>query len=148
MTCHMKSEILNFVMGLLAETDKYIGVANGHFVTTIGEVQIKCGTTMENHSLLRYITWNWYQTCVIDFPHYYVHELGTYLDLHEKFARFFSDNKKNVVTLQLCAQIKHAFWVKTKEMSKSQKHIPKNKNSLELWHQILWHKYTRSLLAG
>ena len=42
-TCHMTPEISDFIPGSLVETDKYIEVADGHFVTAkkIGEVQIK-----------------------------------------------------------------------------------------------------------
>ena len=45
------------------------------------------------------------------------------------------------------AQRKHAFLVKAKGKSKSQKQILKRKVSLELLHQILGHRSTRSLLA-
>ena len=46
------------------------------------------------------------------------------------------------------SQQKHAFFVKTKENSKSQKQILKNKVSLGLFHQRLGHRSTRSLLDG
>ena len=32
-TCHMTPNISDFILGLLAETDKYIKVADGDFVT-------------------------------------------------------------------------------------------------------------------
>ena len=42
-TCHMTPEILDIILGLLVETNKYIEVADGSFVTAkqTGEVQIK-----------------------------------------------------------------------------------------------------------
>ena len=52
------------------------------------------------------------------------------------------------MTLLHISQRKHAFWSKTKEKSKPQKQIPKNKVSLELLHQRLGHRSTRSLLDG
>ena len=60
----------------------------------------------------------------------------------------FSDNKHNMVTLPHSAQRKHAFLVKTKEKSKSQKQITNNKVYLVLLHQILGHRYKKLLLAG
>ena len=45
-------------------------------------------------------------------------------------------------------QIKHAYWVKTKENSISQNQIPLKKVSLELFHQILGLISKRLLLAG
>ena len=52
------------------------------------------------------------------------------------------------MTLPHSGQLKHAFLVKTKEKSKSQKQIPKKKVYLEIFHQRLGHRYTRSLLSG
>ena len=46
------------------------------------------------------------------------------------------------------AHKKHTFLVKTKEKSKSQKQIPKKKVSLEILHQILGHRFTRTLWTG
>ena len=46
------------------------------------------------------------------------------------------------------AQRKHAFIGKIKEMSKENKLPARKKIALELLHQILGHRSTRSLLAG
>ena len=46
------------------------------------------------------------------------------------------------------AQIKYVYLVQTKEKSKSQKRIHKNRVSLSLLHQILGHKSTSPLLDG
>ena len=68
---------------------------------------------------------------------------------HRYFCKvFFSDNKHNTVTLLYSAQKKGDFLVRTKENSKSQKQIPKNKVSLELLNHRLGNRYTRLLLAG
>ena len=51
------------------ETDKYIEVAYGSFVTAkqTGEVKKKITEIMENPSLLRYTTCYFHQTCAIDY---------------------------------------------------------------------------------
>ena len=53
-----------------------------------------------------------------------------------------------MVTLPHRAQRKHAFLGKIKNMSKKNKFPARKKIALELPHQILGHKSTRSLLAG
>ena len=69
--------------------------------------------------------------------------------LNKRFCTILlSENEQNAVTLLHSTQRKHAFLVKTKEKSKSQKQIPKKKFSLELLHQRLGHISTRSLLSG
>ena len=80
---------------------------------------------MENSSLLRYITCDWYQTCAInDFSIFYVNEFGTFLPLRKGFFTvLFSDNKPNIVNLLHRAQRKHNNLVKMKEKSKSTKSI-------------------------
>ena len=61
---------------------------------------------------------------------------------------FFSDNEQNAVKSPHSAQQKNTFLVKTKENSKSQNQIPKEKVSLELFHQRLGHIFRRSKMAG
>ena len=46
------------------------------------------------------------------------------------------------------AQRKHAFLGEIKQMSKTKKLAPRNKVALELFHQRLGHRSTRSLMAG
>ena len=53
-----------------------------------------------------------------------------------------------MVTLPNSAQRRHAFWGGIKPMSKSKKIAPRNKVALELLHQILGHRSTRSLMSG
>ena len=68
---------------------------------------------------------------------------------HKGFCTvYFGAEKKNAVTLPHSAQRKHEFLGKIKDMSKINKLIARKKIALELLHQILGHRYTRSLLAG
>ena len=61
---------------------------------------------------------------------------------------YFEAEKKNAVTLPHSAQRKHAFLRKIKEKSKKNKLPARKKIALELLHQRLGHRYTRSLLSG
>ena len=68
---------------------------------------------------------------------------------HKGFCTvLFIDNEHNAVTLLQSTQRKYEFLVKTKENRKSQNQITKNKVSLELLHQRLGNRFTRSQLAG
>ena len=60
---------------------------------------------------------------------------------------YFGAEKKNAVTLPHSEQRKHAFTGKIKNMSKKNKFPARNKIALELLHQRLGHRSTRSLLA-
>ena len=53
-TCHMTTDISNFIPGSLVKTDKYIEFSYGNFVIAgeTEEVQIKCVTKIANPSLL------------------------------------------------------------------------------------------------
>ena len=62
------------------------------------------------------------------------------------FAVYFGAEKKNAVTILHSAKRKHAFTEKIKDVSK--KNPARNKIALELLHQRLGHRSTRSLLAG
>ena len=57
------------------------------------------------------------------------------------------EGKKNSVTLPHSAQRKHAFLGEIKEMSKTKKLPARKEIDLELLHQILGHRSTRSLLS-
>ena len=64
------------------------------------------------------------------------------------FTVYFGAEKKNAVTLPHSAQRKHYFAGKIKNMSKKNKFPARKKISLELLHQRLGHRSTRSWLAG
>ena len=60
----------------------------------------------------------------------------------------FGEKYKNTVTLPHSAQRKHTFLGEIKEMPKTKKLPSRKKIALELLHQRLGPRYTRSLLAG
>ena len=57
-TCHMTPEVTDFIPGSLADTNKYIEVADGNNVTVKKKVQYvyKCVTITERNSSQPYIT--------------------------------------------------------------------------------------------
>ena len=61
---------------------------------------------------------------------------------------YFGAKEKNIVTPPHSAQRKHALLGKIKEMSKTNKLPYRKKIALELLHQRLGHRSTRSLLDG
>ena len=64
------------------------------------------------------------------------------------FTVFFVDKNITLWHYRVSHKENMHFWfLKTKEKSKSQKQIPKKNFSLELLHQILGHRSTKSLLA-
>ena len=68
---------------------------------------------------------------------------------HKGFCTvYFGEDKRNSVKSPHIAQRKHAFTGKIKNMSKKNKFPERKKVSLELLHQRLGHRPTRSLLSG
>ena len=61
---------------------------------------------------------------------------------------YFGTKAKNAITLPHIAQRKHAFLGEIKEISKTKKLRSRKKIALELLHQILGHRFTRSFLTG
>ena len=61
---------------------------------------------------------------------------------------YFRAKEENAVTLPHISQKKHVFLGEIKEMSKTKKLPSIKKIALELLHQILGHRSTRSLLDG
>ena len=61
---------------------------------------------------------------------------------------YLGADKKNAVTLPHSAQRKHDYTRKTKNMSKKKKLPARKKIALDLLHQRLGNRSTRSLLAG
>ena len=68
-TCHMTSEVTDFISGTLEDTDKFIEVADGHHVTAKKKDQYKykCATITEKLLSQRYITSYWHKTCATDY---------------------------------------------------------------------------------
>ena len=68
---------------------------------------------------------------------------------HKGFCTvYFRAKEKNTVTSPHNAQRKHAFLGKIMEKSRKKKSPARNKSALELLHQILGHRSTRSILDG
>ena len=61
---------------------------------------------------------------------------------------YFGAKENNAVTLLHSAQRKHAFTGKNQDVSKKNNLPARNKIALELLHQRLGHRSTRSLLSG
>ena len=61
---------------------------------------------------------------------------------------YLGSDKKNAVTLPHRAQRKHIFTGKIKDVSNTNKNLARKKIALELLHQRLGNRSTRSLLAG
>ena len=81
--------------------------------------------------------------------HSCVNEFRTYLFIQKGFCTvYFGAKEKNAVTLPHSAQRKHVFSGEIKEISKTNTLPDRKKIGLELLHQRLGHKSTRSLLAG
>ena len=80
---------------------------------------------------------------------HYIDELRIYLFIPQRVLHCVLRRKeKKPATLPHSAQRKHEFLGKIKEISKTRKLPAKKKIALELLHQRLGHRYTRSLLAG
>ena len=90
-TCHMTPDISNFTPVSMVETDKYIEVADGIFITAkqTGKFQIKHVILMAKPSFLRYITYYLLQTCAIDC---FTLQLSCIQDKHAFFIRVFSSS--------------------------------------------------------
>ena len=70
-TCHMTTEVTDFIPGSLEDRDKFIEVADGNHVTAKNKFQYKykCVTITERLLSRTYITYYWHQNCVTDhFP--------------------------------------------------------------------------------
>ena len=76
-------------------------------------------------------------------------DLGHICLFHKGFYTVnFGAKEKNAITLSQSAQSKHQFWGEIKKISETKKLPSRNKIALELLHQRLGHRSTKSLLAG
>ena len=151
-TCHMTPEVSYFIPGSLEDTDKYIEVADGHHVTAKqkGQAQTQmCDnngkpsiTTLHNVLLAP-------DLCDRLFLIITLMNSGHACMFHKGFCTvYFRAKEKNTVTLPHSEQRKHAFLGKIMDMSKKKKLPARKKIALELLHQRLGHRFTRSLSAG
>ena len=80
---------------------------------------------------------------------HYVNECRTYLSFSQRvFHGIFGEKENNAVTLLHSAHRKHAFTGKIQVVAKKNRFPARKKIALELLHQRLGHRSTRSLLAG
>ena len=151
-TFHITPEVSGFITGLLEDKDEHIEVMDGHHVTAKkkGQVRIKmCNNngdpfiaTLHNVLLAPDI-------CNRLFSIITLMNLGHTCLFHKGFCTvYFGAKEKNAVTLPHSTQRKHAFWGEIKEISKRKRLPSRKKISLELLHQRLGPRSTRSLLSG
>ena len=148
----MTPEVSDFIPGSLEDTDKYIEVADGHHVTSKqkGQVQIQmCNDNGKSFIATLYNVLLAPELCDRLFSIITLINAGRTCLFHKEFCTvYFEADKNNAVTLPHSAQRKYAFTGKIKDMSKKNKLPARTKISLELLHQRLGHRSTRSLLAG
>ena len=148
----MTPEVSDFIPGSLEDTDKYIEVADRHHVTAKqkGQVQIQmCDDNGMNFIATLHNILLAPDLCDRLFSIITLMNSGHTCLFHKGFFTvYFGAEKKNAVTLPHSAQRKHAFLGKIKDMSKKNKFPARKKIALELLHQRLGHRSTRSLLAG
>ena len=132
--------------------DKYIEVTDGHHITAKQKNQVwikMCNNngdpliaTLHKLLLTPYLRNRLFSIVTL------INSGHTCL-FHKGFwSVYFGAKEKNVVTLPHSAERKHEFLGEIKEMSMTKKFPARKKIALELLHQILSHRSTRSLLAG
>ena len=148
----MTPEISDFIPGSLEDTDKYIEVLDGRHVTAKqkGQVRIQmCDDTGMTFIATLYNALLSSDLCDRLFSIIMLMNAGQTCLFYKGFCTvYFGADQRNAVTLPHSTQRKHAFTGKIKNMSKKNKLPARKKISLELLHQRLGHRSTRSLLAG
>ena len=148
----MTPEVSDFIPGSLKDTDKYIEVADGHHVTAKQKGQVRIQMCDDNRKKFIATLYNVLlapDLCDRLFSIIRLMNAGHTCLFHKGFCMvYFGADNRNAVTLPHSAQRKHAFTGKIKNMTKKNKFPAGNKIALELLHQILEHRSTRSLLAG
>ena len=152
-TCHMTPEVTDFIPGSLEDTDKFIEVANGHHVTAKQKGSVRIQMFDDNGETFIATLYNVLlapDLCDRLFSIITLMNAGHTCLFHKGFCTVYFDAKEeNAVTLPHIPVRKHAFMVKIMESSKKNpKRNPKRKKiALELMHQRLGHRSTRSLIA-
>ena len=145
-------QVSDFIPGPLEDTDKYIEVADGHYVTS--KQKGKCQINMcDNNGNTFIATFHNVllapDICNRLFSIITLMNSGRNFLFHKGFCTvYFRDKRKNAVTLPHSAQRKHDFGGETKKMSKSKKIAPRKKVALGLLHHRLGHISTVSLMDG
>ena len=143
---------LGFIPGSLEDLDQYIEVADRHHVTAKqkGQARIQmCNNNRKSFIATLYNVLLAPDLCNSLFSIVPLMNSGHTCMFHKGFCTvYFRAKDNNAVTLPHSAQTKHAFLGKIKHMSKKNKSPARKKIALELLHQRLGHRSTRSLLAG
>ena len=147
----MTQEVSDFIPGSLEDTDKYIEFAYGHHVTSKQKDQVRIKMCDDNGKPFTATFQNVLlapDLCGGLFSIIGLTNSGNTCLFHKGFCTvYFGAKENNSVTLPHSAQRKHAFLGKNKEISKKKKLPARNKIALELLHQRLGYRSTRSLLA-
>ena len=148
----MTPEVTDLIPGSLEDTDKYIEVADGHHVTTGGKGTVRIQMCNDNGKKFVSTLYNVLLApglCNRLFSIIALMNIGHTCVFHKGFCTVYLGEKEdNAVTLPHSAQRKHAFTGKNQDVSKKNKSPARKKIALELLHQRLGHRSTRSLLAG
>ena len=153
-TFHMTPEVTDFIPVSLEDTDKFIEVADGHHVTAKQKGSVRIQMFDDNGETFIATLYNVLlapDLCDRLFSIITLMNAGHTCLFHKGFCMvYFGTKEDNAATLPHSAVRKHAFMVKSIESSKKNpKRNPKRKKiALELMHQRLGHRSTRSLMAG
>ena len=123
--CHMTPQVSNFIPGSLEDTDKYIEVADGHYVTAKQKLQVQIRICNNNGNYFIVTLHNVLLSpdlCNRLFSIVKLMNLGHTCLFQKWFCMVHLGNKKeNTVPITNSAQRIHSFLVKTKEIYKSKK---------------------------
>ena len=148
----MTPEVTDFIPGSLEDMDKFIEVADGHHVTAKqkGSVRIQtCDDKGKKFIATLYNLLLALDLCDRLFSIITIINAGHTCIFHRGFCTvYFGAKENNAVTLLHIAHRKNAFTGKNQDVSKKNKFPARKKIALELLHQRLGHRSTRSLLAG
>ena len=149
-TCHMTPEVTDFIPGSLEDTDKFIEVADGNHVTAKQKCSVRiqmCDDKGKTFVVTLYNVLLAPDLCDRLFSIVLLMNAGHTCLFHKVFYTvYFGVKEDNAVTLPHCAIRKHDF--SGNIMEKSKKNPARKKIALELLHQRLGHRSTRSLIAG
>ena len=148
----MTPENSDLIPGSLEETDKFIEVTDGNHVTEKQKGQVRIQMCDDNRKTFIATLYNVLlapDLCDRLFSIITLMNSGHTCLFHRGFCMvYFLAKEKNSVTLPHNVQRKHAFLGKIMKMSKKNKLPAGKKIALELLHQRLGHRSTRSLLSG
>ena len=142
----MTPEVTDFIPGSLEDTDKFIEVADGHHVTATQKCSVRIQMFDDNGKTFVATLYNILlapDLCDRLFSTITIMNAGHTCLFNKGFCTvYFGAKEDSAVTLPHSAVIKHAFIGKIIDSSK--KNPQRSKISLELMHQILGHRSTRS----